>query len=282
MPELPEVETIVRQVRPHIVNRPIEAMCILRPSQWKHNDAQDAEQRLIGKLFAAVNRRAKFFVFDVNDGQTFILHLRMSGKLLLSDSWNPIDDYSRTIWQFADGGSLQFNDTRALGTLELLFPGEQSASLHGLGMEPLGDSYQFEALKIMLEKSAKPIKVFLLDQTKVVGVGNIYANEILFRTHIHPLRPANTLTTPEQQALFETIPQMLQTAIDHMGTTLGNKSSDFRSIHNIDGDFQTLLKVYAREGEPCFTCGTEIERIAHHGRSSFVCPHCQPFLGAPM
>ena len=129
----------------------------------------------------------------------------------------------------------------------------------------------------MLSKSQMPIKVFLLDQKKVVGIGNIYANETLFRTNIHPSRRANTLTEDEAKALFKMIPAVLQTAIDHMGTTLGDKPSDYRTVYNIDGDFQNLLKVYGREGEPCYTCGSTVERLVHGGRSSFVCPHCQPF-----
>jgi formamidopyrimidine-DNA glycosylase len=277
MPELPEVETIVRQVRPLIVNRMIQGVFIHRPTQWKHNDPLDVAKRLSNKSVIDVNRRAKFIVFAINDGQTMIVHLRMSGKLLLADSWEPTNAYARTIWQFVDGGSLQFNDTRALGTLELLFPDEKSASLISLGVEPLADNYRIDTFCKLLEASKKPIKLFLLDQEKIVGIGNIYANEILFRTGIHPLRRACSLTKPEQQALFAAIPQVLQTAIDHMGTTLGNAPSDFRSVYNVDGDFQTMLMVYAREGEPCLTCGSTIERIAHHGRSSFVCPQCQRY-----
>lgn len=280
MPELPEVETIVRQLRPQIVGQIIRQVDIRRPGQWKRNDVTDVTLRMTGRRFSATNRRAKFILCEMDDGQRLIIHLRMSGKLLLADSYRPIDRYSRIIWCFENGNSLQFNDTRALGTLELLFPGESSDSLERLGVEPLGEAFRLANLRDALAASRRPIKLFLLDQTKVVGIGNIYANEILYRCRIHPQRQTNTLSEKEIEKLFHIIPQVLQAAIDHMGTTLGDKFSDYRTVYNISGDFQTLLNVYNREGEPCLACGSTIERIVLGGRSSFVCPQCQPYFSS--
>ena len=275
MPELPEVETIIRQLKPHILKKKIVKVEIFRPKQWKTITPQNAITLLTNNTFEKITRRAKFIIFELKDGFRLIIHLRMSGKLIWSDSWAPIDKYTRSIFCFEDKSSIQFNDTRALGTLEIISPGTQPACLKKLGIEPLNDEYKIDALNRLLAKSKLEIKDFLMNQKNIVGIGNIYASEILFRCRIHPKRITNSFNSVEIKKLFQTIPQLLNTAIANMGTTIGNNVSDYRSAYNIEGDFQQFLQVYGRKDEPCYNCGGMIIRIVQKGRSSFLCENCQ-------
>lgn len=275
MPELPEVETIVRQLQGQIIGRVIKEIEILRPDQWKLNQPAKVKQTLENQRINSVNRRAKFILIDLHSGSQLIIHLRMTGKLIWSPGKPVIDKFSRTIFYFNDGSSLQFNDTRALGSLILLNCGEEYPSIKKLGIEPLSDDWNLEHLKSKLQKSSLVMKDFLLDQNKIAGIGNIYANEILFRSAIHPRRRANTLSEDEIERLFHIIPKVLDLAIQKMGTTLGNKVSDYRSVYNVEGEFQNILTVYGREGEDCLKCGSPIIRIKQKDRSSFVCENCQ-------
>lgn len=275
MPELPEVETIVRQLRPHILNRKITNVHIFRPGQWKQSHPDDAVRILTGDSFTDISRRAKFITLKLASEYTLVIHLRMSGKLMWVQNCAPANQYTRTLFCFEDNSSLQFNDTRALGTIDLYSPHSIPKCLEKLGIEPLGNHFNEDILKELLSTSRLEIKDFLMNQNKVCGIGNIYANEILFRCKIHPRRIANSLTSAEIMHLAQTIPVVLNTAIERMGTTLGNSASDFRTVYNIEGDFQTLLKVYGRAGDSCDECGTEIRRIVQKGRSTFVCENCQ-------
>ena len=275
MPELPEVETIVRQLQSQIEDKVIKKVEILRDDQWKKNNPRDVEKKLKNEQIASVKRRAKFILIDFQSGCRLIIHLRMTGKMIWHSSSPIIDKFTRTIFYFTDGTCLQFNDTRALGSLIYLSCGEDYPSLNKLGIEPLEDKWSFDALKSICQKSTLTMKNLLLDQTKIAGVGNIYANEILFRSGIHPQRRANTLSDEEIKKLAYFIPSVLDLAIQKMGTTLGNKISDYRSVYNIEGEFQNILAVYGREGESCLKCGSKIIRIKQKDRSSFVCETCQ-------
>jgi len=275
MPELPEVETIVRQLRPQILFKKIDKVEILRTSQWKGTNPEQAVSQLTGNMFNQVSRRAKFIIFTLHDEFQLIIHLRMSGKLMWTDNWIPINQYSRTIFYFVDHSSLQFNDTRALGTLKLYRPNEVPKNIKTLGIEPLSPAFTIFIFKQLLDQSNLEIKDFLMDQKRIAGIGNIYANEILFRSSIHPQRKTKSLSINEIETLFQTIPQVLQAAITSMGTTIGNKHSDYRTIYNVNGEFQSFLQVYGRKGESCYVCGTPIQRIVQKGRSSFFCYSCQ-------
>jgi formamidopyrimidine-DNA glycosylase len=275
MPELPEVETIVRQLNTQIVDRTIKKIEILRPDQWKLNKPDAVQQTLIKQRITQVTRRAKFILIDFQSGCQLVIHLRMTGKLIWSPGKSEITKFSRTIFYFTDGSSLEFNDMRALGSLIFLKCGEEYPSLKKLGVEPLSDDWQLEDLKSACQKSSLTMKDFLLDQNKIAGIGNIYANEILFRCGIHPRRQANSLSDDEIVKLFIAIPKILELAVQKMGTTLGNRVSDYRSVYNVEGEFQNILTVYGREGEPCLKCGSPIVRIKQKDRSSFVCENCQ-------
>jgi formamidopyrimidine-DNA glycosylase len=275
MPELPEVETIVRQLQRQIIDRIITKIEILRPDQWKLNQPGEAQSALKNQRISQVSRRAKFILINFHSGCQLIIHLRMTGKLIWSPGKPVIDKFTRTIFYFGDGSSLQFNDTRALGSLILLKCDEEYPSIKKLGVEPLSNDWHLANLRSICRKSSLTMKDFLMDQNKIAGIGNIYANEILFRSGIHPQRRANTMSDDEIEKLYHIIPKILELAIEKMGTTLGNKVSDYRSVYNIEGEFQNILTVYGREGGPCFKCGSPIIRIKQKDRSSFICENCQ-------
>ncbi len=275
MPELPEVETIVRQLQEQIVGKVIKKIEIIRPDQWKLNQPNEVRQALIKQRITQVNRRAKFILILFQSGCQLIIHLRMTGKLIWSPGKSKITKFTRTIFYFADGGSLEFNDIRALGSIIFLNCGEEYPSLKKLGIEPLGNMWNLEHIMNLCHKSSLTMKSFLLDQNKIAGIGNIYANEILFRSGIHPKRQTKSLSDDEILKLYIAIPKILELAVQKMGTTLGNKVSDYRSVYNIEGEFQNILMVYGREGEPCLKCGLPIVRIKQKDRSSFVCENCQ-------
>jgi formamidopyrimidine-DNA glycosylase len=275
MPELPEVETIVRQLQEHLIGKVIARVLILRTSQWKENDPDLVSSQLIGEKIAAIHRRAKFILIDFHSGCRLIIHLRMTGKLIWAPNNLAPDQFARTILYFTDGSSLLFSDTRALGRLALVNCAETAGSLAQLGVEPLSGDWQLDHLTALLKPSRVTMKDFLLDQTKIAGIGNIYANEILFRAGIHPQRQAMTLNEEEIERLYHIIPRVLELAIDKMGTSIGNKVSDYRSVYNMQGEFQNVLAVYGREGKPCLKCGSPIIRIKQKARSTFVCENCQ-------
>lgn len=275
MPELPEVETIVRQLQEHLIGKAIARVLILRASQWKENDPDLVSSQLIGEKIAGIHRRAKFILIDFHSGCRLIIHLRMTGKLIWAPDDLASDQFARTIFYFTDGSSLLFSDTRALGRLSLVSCAETAGSLARLGIEPLSGDWQLDHLTALLKPSRLTMKDFLLDQTKIAGIGNIYANEILFRAGIHPRRQAMTLNEEEIERLYHIIPRVLELAIDKMGTSIGNKVSDYRSVYNMQGEFQNVLAVYGREGKPCLKCGSPIIRIKQKARSTFVCENCQ-------
>ena len=200
----------------------------------------------------------------------------MSGKLIWANKEPQIDKHSRTIFYFKSGCSLQFNDTRALGTLAFYHDKQKNKWQKKLGLEPLSQDWQMEKLKSLLQKSRLDIKSLLMDQKKIAGIGNIYVNEILFHSGIHPQQRSNTLLDKQIKKLFKNTPQNLNLAINNMGTSLGDRASNYRSVYNIKGEFQNILAVYGREGEPCPKCAAPIIRIKQKGRSSYFCQVCQP------
>ncbi|OQX85594.1 DNA-formamidopyrimidine glycosylase, partial [candidate division KSB1 bacterium 4484_87] len=244
MPELPEVETIIRQLREKVIGQIISKVQISRSSQWKLNDADEVTEKLIGKQIHRIRRLGKYIIFDFSDGGVLIIHLRMTGKLIWSDADVEPEKYTRTIFHFASGGTLQFNDTRALGTLVFLPPGDVEKYSPVLGLEPLDESWTLKALRERIKNSGLDAKSFLMDQKKIAGIGNIYASEILFRCRIHPERKINELTEAEIKSLYEQIPLVLNLAIEKMGTSLGDGEGNFRSVYNIEGEFQKLIRVY--------------------------------------
>lgn len=259
MPELPEVETIVRGLRAAITGARIEKLQVIDPR------IALPEKEIIGKRIAAVDRRGKYIVLSLAPSGALIFHLRMSGRLVRVCAEGE-GRYSRLVLHL-DDGVLRFVNPRRLGTVEYSADGFP----HELGVEPFSPAFSLRRLRALLAKSRGPIKPFLMDQRKIAGLGNIYASEALWRAGIDPRRPANTITAPEARSLRSGILSVLKDAIEHMGTTF----SDYRDSEGNKGDFQRFLAVYGKEGEPCPRCGTMIERVKQAGRSTYFCPGCQ-------
>ena len=265
MPELPEVETIVRELRQQVMGKTI-ARVRLHWERSVQGQVVEFKRRLARKTISAISRRGKFIGFELQDDTFFTIHLRMTGKLV-----QKIDaagkKYVRVEFQFQDGSALYFVDARKFGRLRL-WPC-QSQSCPGLGPEPLHTATVLKALQQL--KTTRPIKTVLLDQTILAGIGNIYADEALAMAGIHPLTPAVRLTAEQRLKLSRDIPLVLKNAIGRRGTTL----RDYRTVADRSGENQEYLQVYGRTHQPCFSCGAPIEKIRIAGRSSHFCPCCQ-------
>lgn len=271
MPELPEVETIVRGLRqgsvergPAVIGRTIARVSVHWPRHIARPSPRALKQTLPGQRIGAVRRRGKYLVFDLTRG-ALLIHLKMSGDLIVVPSSAPPDPYARTVFHFDDGSELRFHDTRKFGKVFYVPRAEDVTGL--LGPEPLERSFTADRLGRMLAARRRLLKPLLLDQTFLAGLGNIYADEALHRAGLHPLRRSDTLTPAEVAALWHGIRQALQTGLRHNGASI---DWAYRG-----GGFQNHFRVYDREGEPCLTCGTPIRRIVVGQRGTHLCPHCQ-------
>ncbi len=272
MPELPEVETIVRSLRSGgmtgkpIIDRQIRSADLFNPNTLVYDGTpQDCSRELGGKRILSVSRRAKYIVIST-DGPRILIHLRMSGDLRCEpDTAGEPQKHDRMIFHFEDGARLVFNDVRKFGRIWVTERPEHV--LNGLGIEPLGDEFSTEWLIRGLEKRSGAIKSILLDQSFIAGIGNIYADESLFAAGILPTRRGNSLTVSECEALCDSIRSTLEHAIEMNG-------SSFDWAYK-GGHFQNEFQVYQRKGEPCPRCGTPIERITVCQRGTHFCPNCQ-------
>jgi formamidopyrimidine-DNA glycosylase len=263
MPELPEVETLVRRLSP-IVGTRIVGVEIL------DDRLEVSADPLLGASIDDVGRRGKYIVIALHGRGDLIVHLRMSGRLRLDRSEDEIP-YTRMILRLDSGDSIYFVNPRRLGIVVLCPRGFDKE----LGIEPIGPEFTADVLAGFAVGSRTPIKQLLLDQRKVAGIGNIYAAEALWRAGIDPRRPSNSLETCEIAALHAGITSVLYDAIEQLGTTIGSSVSDYRRSADEGGAFQNRLSVYGREDEPCDRCGTSIERVIQAGRSTCFCPVCQ-------
>jgi formamidopyrimidine-DNA glycosylase len=272
MPELPEVETIRRQLAPHVEGRVIERLEILDPRFTQPLAPQEVVDAVAGRRVERLARRGKYFIFELQDDVFLLVHLRMTGNLLLDPA--PDTPYQRVIFTLDDGHELRFCDPRRFGTGELAVGAEALEDFFAgrVGLEPLGEELTGPRLKALARNRRAPVKAFLLDQRHVAGVGNIYADEALFRARIHPLRPAGTLTTAQCTALADAVKVVLAAGIDAGGSTI----DDFRHPDGVAGAFQNDFLVHLRRDEPCLTCGTTIKKLVAAGRGTYVCESCQP------
>jgi formamidopyrimidine-DNA glycosylase len=273
MPELPEVETIRRSLAVKLPNRTVTDI-LIRDSRLREPVNEERLNQLIcGRKVVNLSRRAKYLLIHFDGGSCLILHLGMSGRLLLLPATHPFDKHDHVIFAFDNDTELRLRDPRRFGSVAAVIEAELSEHppLRRLGPEPLSPEctalYLFERSR----KSKKPVKNFVMDQQVVVGVGNIYASESLFLARIHPLRAAGRISYPRWQKLLSAIKRVLTAAIKQGGTTL----SDFRDSNGEMGYFQVKLRAYGRAGLPCFTCGTAIRVCVLGGRSTFYCPKCQ-------
>ena len=271
MPELPEVETIVRELRRRLPGRRIAEVEIFRGDALGSCPPQAFRRALVGATFEEVQRRGKFLLFGLGARGFLIAHLRMTGKFVLSPPLPEPLPHHRVWFRLADGEVLVFQDLRCLGTLQAVETLAQSASIARLGIEPLSRRFTSKWLGTALSASKSPLKHWLMDQSKIAGLGNIYVAEILYRAGLSPLRAARALGSPEVERLHGAVREVLRQAIRKNGTTI----SDFRRVDEKKGEFQHLLKVYGKKGENCPRCRTPIARIRQQQRSTFFCPTCQ-------
>jgi formamidopyrimidine-DNA glycosylase len=273
MPELPEVETIRRRLAPLLEGATIEDAEIVDPLLTRPVDPALVANALVGERIAAVERRGKYLLWRLGSGRTLVVHLRMTGSLRHAPAGNlPDDAYLRATLALDTGARLGYRDVRRFGTWELLDADHVRPYLAArLGPEPRSSSFTAGRLAGLMEGRRAPVKAFLLDQRRIAGVGNIYADEALWRARIHPLRPAGSLDRAEVARLHRALRAALRKGIELRGSTL----STYVTPDGDTGGMQHEFHVYGRLGEPCDRCGRPIERIVVGGRGTWFCPHCQ-------
>jgi formamidopyrimidine-DNA glycosylase len=274
MPELPEVETLRRALAPLLVGRRFEQVEIGDPRLTAPREPGRVARELRGERVSALGRRGKYLLVCFESGRCLVIHLRMSGSLRHWAGGDlPDDPYRRAGVSLDDGSTLGYRDVRRFGTWLLLEPGELPAYLEPrLGPEPLAPGFRPRDLGARLAGRRAPVKAAILDQRTLAGVGNIYADEALWRARLHPLRESGSLDAGEVRALHHGIRRALEHGLSRQGSTL----RDYALPDGRPGRMQQEFKVYGRTGEPCARCGTPIERIRVAGRGSWYCPHCQP------
>ncbi|MER5173840.1 bifunctional DNA-formamidopyrimidine glycosylase/DNA-(apurinic or apyrimidinic site) lyase [Thioclava kandeliae] len=280
MPELPEVETVRRGLLPAMEGRVIERAEVNRPDlRWPLPDNMAA--RLTGARILRLRRRSKYILADLDRGETLLIHLGMSGRMLVSgvalgefviDHPTP-QKHDHIVFHIEGGGRVTFNDARRFGAMDLFPTGAEDSYwlLEKLGPEPFSNQLNEEYLTARLRSRASPIKTLLLDQAIVAGLGNIYVCEVLFRAGIDPRRQGRQIAEKRLRPLVAIIREVLEEAIEAGGSSL----RDHRQADGELGYFQHRFKVYGREGAPCQNCGQPVLRIVQSGRSSFYCAHCQ-------
>jgi formamidopyrimidine-DNA glycosylase len=282
MPELPEVETVRARLEPKLVGRRFQHVEIFDPRLTRPEDPAEVAAELEGERVAAVGRRGKYLIVRFESGRVLLIHLRMTGQLLHSSNGGAppaedahrraVDSHLRAVVSLDDGSDVIYRDVRRFGTWQLLEEeGLQPYLAARIGREPLMSSFTGRRLAEALEGRRAPLKSALLDQRRLAGVGNIYADEALWRARLHPLRPAGQLNAAEISALHRGIRAALKAGIARQGATLSN----YRTPDGSPGQMQEEFKVYGREGEPCDRCGTPIEKIRAAGRGTWYCPSCQ-------
>lgn len=272
MPELPEVETIRRSLAPHVEGRRISGVEVF-DSRWCRPIAPaEFSDALQGRTIDSLHRRGKYLVFELSGELFLVCHLRMTGNFLYEA---PTDTpYQRAVVALDDGRALRYCDVRRFGTADLLagLPSLNSFFDGRLGIEPLAGSLDGEVLRVLASGRRAPVKSFLLDQRMVAGIGNIYADEALYRARVHPLRPAGSLRPGQYEELSLGITGALSAGLDAGGATI----DDFRHPDGLYGSFQDEFQVHRRAGEPCLRCGREIRKLTVGGRGTYVCESCQP------
>lgn len=270
MPELPEVETTVRGIAPHLEGRRVERL-LVRERRLRWPIPASVDQAVAGQRVHAVRRRAKYLIIELETG-TLILHLGMSGSLRVLNAETPPVLHDHLDLILDDGRCLRLRDPRRFGSLHWTTdPVEEHPLLRHLGPEPLSDDFDGDYLFKASRGRRSAIKTFIMDSKIVVGVGNIYASESLFLAHIHPKRAAGRVGEIRYRMLAYQIKQVLNDSIAAGGTSL----RDFVREDGAPGYFEQALRVYGREGLPCPRCGASIRQIRIGQRSSFYCPHCQ-------
>lgn len=275
MPELPEVETVRRGLTQLVAGATIDHVDVYYPKMVRP-DAEIFTADLIGRKIEKIDRRGKYLLFRFSGDLTLISHLRMEGKYDVQPEGSPIPKHTHVIFHLKDQRELRYNDTRKFGRMRLVKTGTEETELKSLaqmGPEPTESALTLAYMQRVFGKSHKIVKPFLLDQSKIAGLGNIYVDEVLWLSKINPLTPADTLTKAQLAVLRQNIIAEIARAIQGHGTTVHTFSTAFGET----GDFQNELHVYGHEGDPCERCGTEIVKIKVAQRGTHFCPHCQPY-----
>ena len=275
MPELPEVETVIKGLRPLIKDKIVTAVEIREENMiaYPKDSISEFKEDLVGSKIEAINRRGKYIIIQLNNNKNMVIHLRMTGKLLVKEVKEFRDKHTHVIFSLNDGQEIRFNNIRKFGRVYLIDKNhpEQAGGLADLGPEPLSDNLTLEDFKKLFENRRALMKSLLLNQHFIAGIGNIYADEILFRAGVKPDRTADTLNEEEKEAIYHNMREILKKGIIYGGTTF----SDYVNAFGEKGSFQEELRVHQREGEACYDCGSIIEKIKVSGRSTYFCPQCQ-------
>jgi formamidopyrimidine-DNA glycosylase len=287
MPELPEVETVARQLDPELTGRRIERLEVLDARWSRPVPPAELGRAVSGLTIRGLGRRGKYLLLALEGGQTLVMHLRMTGNLVLVEGEEKLDPsvgrrlyegerstserHLRARFTLDDGRELWFTDPRRFGEAFLVDDERLAERFAKLGVEPLSDEFTAAALGASAAGRTAPLKSFLLDQSRVAGVGNIYADEALYRARLHPLSPAGSMRPEHHRALRDAIVAALEAGLDGGGASI----DDYRDARGEKGTMQDEFLVHTREGEPCPSCGGPIARIVVSGRSTYYCPSCQ-------
>ena len=272
MPELPEVETTRRDLEARIAGRTIAGVCFMpgSPTPARDISPEQLADALRGRRIERLSRRGKYLIAGLDDGSALVLHRRMTGNLVLRRADDPPDAFTRAVIHLDDGGELRWTDQRRFGTWRLT--ADPDGALPGIGPEPLDDGWLAEHLAVALAGRTAPVKAVLLDQRRLAGLGNIYADEALHHAGIHPGRAAGALTAEEVERLYRAVRAVLLLAIERQGSSAQHHVGGLGQR----GTMQDEWRVYHRTGEPCRTCATTIARTRVAGRGTHYCPTCQP------
>ncbi len=272
MPEMPEVETIKRDLEKKMRGKRVERVIIKNKKSVKMPTPSEFIRRIEGKVFTGVERRGKFLLLGLDSEDSLVIHLKLTGRLIYSKKGEELG-YSRVVFVFQDNTQLSFTDIRGFGGIWLIRDREfqKIPTLDNLGPEPLAEDFTVAKFGDLLKGKIGKIKSLLMNQEFMAGIGNIYSQEALFLSQIHPERIPSSLADEEIEKLYENLRQVLKKAISYRGSSVDT----YVDLEGKKGSFESQLKVYGREGEPCFKCGTSIKRIEVSGRGTYFCPNCQ-------
>jgi formamidopyrimidine-DNA glycosylase len=274
MPELPEVETIRRQLEPELVGRRIESVEVLDERLTRPVPPREVERACAGRRIEAAERRGKYLLLRLDGDRSLVMHLRMTGNLILGDPGEDVR-YLRAVIRLEGGASLLFTDARRFGTAVVLDDDDlEEYMAPRAGIEPLSERLTAEQIGALAEGRRAPLKSFLLVQSGIAGIGNIYADEALWRAQLHPLSPAGSMRPEHWERLRKGIVDTLEAGLANGGASI----DDYRDARGEEGTMQDEFLVHTREGLPCLRCGTEVRRIVVGGRSTYFCPGCQTRL----
>ena len=273
MPELPEVETVKNVLKQHLINQTIEEVIIYHEKMIKDIPVADFKKKLKNQKIIDIRRRGKYLVFHLED-YYLLSHLRMEGKFLYGKKNQHPNKHEHVVFTFDDGNALHYEDVRKFGTFHLFektLELESSKPFQVLGLEPFDEKFDETFVLDYIKNKKTPVKSMLLSQKMVTGLGNIYVDEVLFASRIHPQKKSNELSRDDVKNMVKYTRDILHQAILHKGTTI----KTFTSTHGTSGSFQDFLQVHTKTNQPCAVCGTTIKKIKLNGRGTYFCETCQ-------